>query len=286
MKKAANQADTRLKKDWGENPAKTAGWERAFSRTDLMVSILTLLLLAIWLGAASLGERGRIARCASNLSELGKTIHDYANDNADAIPAAGINMGKGKGSWDAKLIDYLQPGLAGANKGKMSGKREKISSQTRQFFSCPSDYAPHQEPPRSYAMSRHDMLPEHWPPGADSQTGLGLWWSWETVPPLLGMEALKNPGVFPAVKLASVPAPSDTILLTEFIDTSNCLNNLRQITVAGPTQQQQFFKDRRSRFHYGKFNYLMVDGHVELLSALQTGSFDGSSGIWSLKKGD
>ena len=41
----------------------------------------------------------------------------------------------------------------------------------------------------------------------------------------------------------------------------------------------------QQRFHLGRLNYLMVDGHVELLSPLQTGSFDGTAGIWTVKKG-
>jgi prepilin-type processing-associated H-X9-DG protein len=52
------------------------------------------------------------------------------------------------------------------------------------------------------------------------------------------------------------------------------------------SQQQGFFQDNSTKFHGGRFNYLMIDGHVELLSPLQTGSFDGTSGIWSLKEKD
>jgi prepilin-type processing-associated H-X9-DG protein len=83
-----------------------------------------------------------------------------------------------------------------------------------------------------------------------------------------------------------VPAPADTLLVTELIDPNNNLGGIRQVTVLGASPQRRFFKDAGSNFHRGKFNYLMVDGHVESLSPLQTGSYDGSAGIWSLKKGD
>ena len=130
------------------------------------------------------------------------------------------------------------------------------------------------------------MQPEHWPPGPGSATGLGLEWNRETVLSLLDSDALQKPEKLPVVKLASVPAPADTLLLTELIEPANVLLGMAAPAVRGTASQARAFKDGGLQFHGGRFNYLMVDGHVELLSPLQTGGVDGSSGIWTLRKED
>jgi prepilin-type processing-associated H-X9-DG protein len=170
---------------------------------------------------------------------------------------------------------------------KSAGAYEKRELRTAvaPIFFCPSDSASHHEIPRSYAMAGNDMAPENWPPGRDSATGVGLWWDKRTVPALLDREVLQKPDLLPVVKLSNVPVPADTLLLTEFINPNNLLGGTRQVTVFGASQQRQFFKDGGMSFHQARFNYLMVDGHVEILSPLQSGSFDGTAGIWSLKKG-
>lgn len=261
---------------------KQAG-RRAFTRLDLMVLVATVLLLGVWVGFLHLGEQGRITRCAGNLAALGRAMHNYANDHDGGIPAAGVDIGGTRTSWDTTLFPYLNPKQA-----KSAGayeKRELRTAVTPIFF-CPSDSASHHESPRSYAMAGNDMAPENWPPGRDSATGVGLWWDKRTVLALLDEEALKKPEILPVVKLSSITSPADTVLLTEFIDPNNTLGSIRQTSVSGTSQQRQVFKDGGAKFHRGKFNYLMVDGHVELLALLQTGSLDGSAGIWSLKKGN
>jgi prepilin-type processing-associated H-X9-DG protein len=246
---------------------------------DLLAIIVIVVVVAAALGFTHLGERGRTARCAGGLSKLGKAMNAYANENGDTIPAAGINLGKIQVSWDRKLFSYLDPGLANANS-------HKIMEVAPPFFACPSDTVPHREAPRSYAMAGNDMAPENWPPGKDSATGIGLFWDRRTVLALLDEEALQKPETLPSIKLSSIPAPADTVLLTEYVDGNNMMSSLQKTVVFGASQQRQAFKDGGAKFHQGKFNYLMSDGHVELLSPLQTGAFDGTAGIWSLKKGN
>lgn len=240
-----------------------AARESAFSRIDLIVVVILVVISGIWFGKAHSGTNARIARCARNLSALGNGMDRYANENGDVIPVAGIDFGKIQTSWAAELFPY--------------------TDGNSRCFLCPSDPAVHHGSPRSYAMGANDMLPEHWPPGADSPTGVGLLWNKATVLSLLGKE---KPEVLPAVKLTDLPAPADTLLLTEFIDPNNLMGGLSCARILEVSKQRQFFADGGASFHHGKFNYLLVDGHVELLSPLQTGSFDGSSGIWSIKMGD
>lgn len=248
---------------------------RAFTRIDLIAVIVVLLLVGGWLALGYTGENGRMVRCAGNLSTLGRAMQTYADQNQGALPAAGIDWGKNKISWDKKLQPYLQAGKPGT---------EQAFAALPRFFFCPSDSARHTGTPRSYAMGGNDMSPDHWPPGPDSATGVGLWWDARTIAPLLGEVTTQKVEQLPVVKLSDIPRPADTVLLTEFIDPNNNLVSLRQTSVSGAARQRQFFKDGGVDFHHGRFNYLMVDGHVELLSPLQTGSWDGSAGIWTFKK--
>ena len=243
---------------------------RAFSRVDLVVTLGALVLLAAWFGFAHLGERDRMLHCANNLRAQGQAMHEFANDHGDGIPAAVINLGNIRATWDELLKQYLNP---------------RSPNHLLRFYVCPSDTAPHQGIPRSYAMGRNDMLPKHWPPGGDSATGAGLRWNEATVRLLLNNEAaFTNLDLLVPVKLSNMPVPSDTLLTSELINSQNVVASIQQATVSGVSQQQKFFQDGGAQFHYGRFNYLMGDGHVETLSALQTGSVDGSGGIWTLKK--
>src|ERR1700679_396242 len=140
-----------------------------FSRVDLLASALLVILLSFWLGWTRLGERGRIARCAGNLAMLGRATQGYANEHENMLPAADIWLQKASISWDSKLFPYVEPGLAKTDNDQLFAKGEK-------FFFCPSDPAPHNGIPRSYAMAANDMSPENWPPGPKSATRVGLWW--------------------------------------------------------------------------------------------------------------
>jgi prepilin-type processing-associated H-X9-DG protein len=197
-------------------------------------------------------------------------MQQYAGEHGGALPAAGIDMGSFQSSWDVAMLPYLDT------------KSVKVADE--KTFACPSDNIPRRGKMRSYAMGGNDMAPENWPADRDSATGVGLCWDQPTVLSLLGANALKEPELLPALKLSNIPVPAETLLLTEFIVPSNTVGNIRQSRVFGAAQQQQFFIDDGAQYHRGRFNYLMVDGHVELLSSLQTGSFDGTAGIWSIKK--
>jgi prepilin-type processing-associated H-X9-DG protein len=251
----------------------------AFSRVDLLVVILLVVLLSFWFGLSHLGERGRIVRCAGNLAMLGKAMQSYANEHDDMLPAADIWLQKASISWDSKIFPYLEPGVLKANNDRLFAKGEAL-------FFCPSDLALHNGIPRSYAMAANDMSPANWPPGPNSVTGVGLWWDGNSTPPLLGNEAKEYPDSLPGLKLSILPAPADTLLLTEFIGPNNVVGSVFQTVVWGIGQQRSFFNGEVVNFHHGKFNYLMADGHVELLSPLQTGTPDRFGGIWTIKKGD
>lgn len=264
----------------------------AFSRIDLMVTIGMAVLLGGWFGFNHLGERGRAARCGKNLMELGHALQAYANDHEDGIPPAVVDLKPPKVGWDTELFTYLSPKLA---KTPGAFEQRQLFNEVSPLFLCPSDTLPRGGHPRSYSMPANDMTAANWPPGPDSATGIGLMWNKQTVKDLLSEEVassvLNNPGLLPKVKLAGLHAPADTALLTENIVEANTMKSTTAVRVTQINQRAQFANGDFANFHGGQFNYLMADGHVELLSPALTGNAgaadaDRPSGIWTMKAGD
>jgi prepilin-type processing-associated H-X9-DG protein len=247
--------------------------KKAFTQIDLIVTIIVVLALVGWFGMSYTGERARMAKCAHNLKFLGQLTQDYANEHAGSLPPARVQQPQI--AWDMQIAPYLRP--------------NQVKSGIDPFFLCPSDHLERGRP-RSYAMTAHDMTAANWPPGPDNETGVGLSWDNENIKQLLGDKAAEsvakgNSDALALVKLSWLPSPADTVVLTELIDRDNLVKNIQKATVSSPTEQQAPFDDTTASFHYGRFNYLMADGHVEALSALQTGTLDGSDGIWTISKG-
>jgi prepilin-type processing-associated H-X9-DG protein len=62
-----------------------------------------------------------------------------------------------------------------------------------------------------------------------------------------------------------ISAPSQTLLLTENARPANILFSPSGATIAGPSQHVQARLIDIDHYHGGRINYLMIDGHVELL---------------------
>jgi len=268
-------------------PARRRSRESAFSLLDLLVAVVVVMLLVLWVGYDHSGERGRLARCQANLGTLGKAIQSDANDHEDGIPPAAIALEKKRAGWYVDLPPYLKPGLAPP---KSDYDKKQLWADMQPFFICPSDPI-RRRYPCSYSMSGYDMTPENWPPKPDNATGVGLWWDNKTIAALLdhetGQAVTERPELLPRLKRSVLLAPADTILLTEFNDRNNTLEFISSTRVWGVNQQQGAFKGDTSQFHFGKFNYLMADGHVELLTKLQTGGIgEAPAGIWTIRAGD
>jgi prepilin-type processing-associated H-X9-DG protein len=127
------------------------------------------------------------------------------------------------------------------------------------------------------------MAADNWPPGPNNTTGVGLWWGRGEAKGFLGHDT-QNLGELALVKLSWLPDAGDTLLLTEFPNKANRLGRVECIR-GGSVREQARELAQPAQFHFGRFNYLMCDGHVEPLTSLQTGGMDsGQAGIWSIKK--
>ena len=269
-------------------PAKISSGH-AFTRLDWCCTVgMTVLLLTLGIRNFS-GEAGRIFRCSHHLSRLGQAMQQYAAENDGDLPPA--SSSRPPATWDACLSPYLRPDFADANSAY--GKRA-LRDAVEPMFLCPSDRLVRGRP-RTYIMSGHDMQPENWPPSPFNTTGVGLAWNQSAVDKLYGSatwEAAKtNRQLLPPVKLAWLPEPANTLFLTELVHPNNVMGNVRLATLRGPHQQVDLFQGDRTRFHQGRFNYLMVDGHVECLAPDATGNAgawdaDQPADIWTIKAGD
>lgn len=146
--------------------------------------------------------------------------------------------------------------------------------------------------------------PAPWPPSADSQTGVGMNLSprsqfWNKADDAVGdgSAAHPRPSHQPAIKATILPEPTKTILLTERFHLHNLMGFYERHVIKnaedhmasgeGPAHQQPYFYPPASSIHEGRFNYLMVDSHVELLPPSKTTSDLGlCRGMWSIKAGD
>ena len=263
--------------------------ERAFTRLDLCVVVVLTAGLMGLAGLTFTGERGRIMRCTYNLKKIGQSMQQYATEHDGALPPASSSLTAV--TWDELVTPYLRPDLVISNSAY--AKREfKAAVATR--FLCPSDMLvrPH---PRTYVMAGHDMQPDNWPPGPDNATGVGLIWDKPHANKILENgewnQATTNRNILLPVKLSWLPDPANTLLVTESVRPDNQYGSQQATTVSSARQQVEQFIGDRQQFHYGRFNYLMADGHVELMSPFQTGNAgaydaDRPADIWTIKAGD
>ena len=214
---------------------------------------------------------------------------EYAADHDGGLPPASIEPSQQ--TWDTLLTPYLCSDMAGANSTNAS---QTLQDAAALRFLCPSDdlFRSH---PRTYVMSAHDMQPDNWPPGPDNATGLGLAWSAQAIEALLGADALEQAATsddgLALVKFLWLPEPAKTLLLTEAVAHDNKLGRPATAALASAGEQSGLFSEDRRRFHHECFNYLMTDGHVELVAPLKIGrAGDGEaavpSGAWTIRKGD
>ena len=221
-------------------------------------------------------------------------------------------------TWDSLLNHYIG--------GKMTEDRlwnpvasVKIATALP-VLKCPSDATPRPDwiaPPlpvnrRSYAMpgymDLYGKLAEGrlapWPPSSDSQTGVGLNFSplspfWNNADNKIGDGSPANPRPSHqlAVKGNMILEPSGTIVLTERIHVHNVMGFVERhiignaeehmATGPGPVYTPPYFYPPADKHHGGRFNYLMVDGHVEfLLPGKTTPNLGLPRGMWSIKTGD
>jgi prepilin-type processing-associated H-X9-DG protein len=275
------------------------GSELAFTRVELVVCLGTVCLLLLTLLGCKRGinDKANIAVCSKNLAFMGEAFRSYALDHEDALPPARIHYSDQKQvTWDTLIKPYLDRGLTVSNSALAARERDR---KLQKIFLCPSDTVPRNQAAkaRSYAMSQHSMKAKDWPPGPKNLSGVGLWWTFGPKgdkPPTNTIYNFADTNAQAWIKVSSLPAPKDTMLLTELIATNNNLGKTMKATVRFTGEQLDTNHISPELFHEGKFNYLMVDGHVETLTPRESVGALGEVGtnaakhfgIWTIRAGD
>jgi prepilin-type processing-associated H-X9-DG protein len=255
-----------------------------FNRVELVVVVVVLIVLAgLTVAYFDNFHHSKEAQCASNLKALGVAMALYEKDNDDRLPYAFIQYDKTHFQvWDSLIFHYVPPGANGFVQ--------------KHLLLCPLDtiLARGGALRRTYAMPAHSMDAADWPLASDNATGVGIWWddsratrkayltNYISVTKTQGEEA--NAGsvtvTIPAINLSMIQAPASTLLLTERAEAGNIAFSYSGATIHNPSQHFDTKAINADQYQGGKVNYLMVDGHVELMYPLN------SLGQHDLREGD
>jgi prepilin-type processing-associated H-X9-DG protein len=277
--------------------------DSAFTRLDLIIVILILSILGGILYAFGINtdSRRNLALCTANLRSIGAGFTGYVSDHNRALPYASIQTNGGsRATWDFALRYYLTDGALGTN-STFSLEARAQGQELAKMFRCPADTIPRDQGnrPRSYAMPFYLPNPKNWPPSSSSETGVGLQLAirenekGELMLPKWRQKTETNG--LTVITTDIITAPSDTLLVTEKAQAGNQLYMGGMNPVIKSTAEHLDTNHLASiDYHGGRFNYLMIDGHVETLTPDETVGWSGTSGsaatshkgIWTIKAGD
>jgi prepilin-type processing-associated H-X9-DG protein len=239
----------------------------AFGRIDLTILIALVLVLAMLAFIYIKDHHVSTAmQCAANLRELGLAASLYEKDNQELLPYAFIVYdGSHIKTWDELILPFAFSGADRRNAAYL--------------LRCPADNISVNIQSgvrrRTYAMPTHSMGGDSsvWPPGPNNNTGIGLWWQKDG----WGMSDLTNMlipcgtnFVKAAYHLSMIHATDTTLFLTENAQSNNIAFSYMGATIDGPSEHNWGGEIKPERYHGGRYNYLMIDGHVDLLSPLQS----------------
>lgn len=223
----------------------------AFTLIEILVVIAIIAVLAAvaFPVANSMLRTSGQAQSASNLRQWGSAIMMYSADNGGKLPP--VSIATGYRGWDSVVAPYM----------KLSADEKSVPEKLFIHPNTPAPKDPQGRARRTYAMPR----------GSDSVGRIDT----------------------PTVALGSIPAPSKTILLTERILNTSVAYSASaadiDVRMVGAQQARQYRGQPFDLNPGGRFHYLFVDGHVELLNQEDTigsGSVTSARGMWTITQND
>lgn len=295
-------------KDTNNVLAQTGG-SQGFSLYELLVVLTVLAVVAVLLGISvsvwgKWKKRSGMNTCNSNLAEIGKAISLYTQDNGERLPYAGVNYGESKKwSWDDFLNNYLSENW-GPSQLDASTAKDSVK-----LLLCPSDTPKHiisrltkeGAQKRTYAMPAFAKTKANWPPHSQTSAGIGIQLDLQEMaenskqvvsPDFITVSVLKKSPNTNSFTAAMIGKPAATIALTERVHPRNVIGNIEESTIPNATEHIHYqVPIKPADYHGNRFNYLMIDGHVETLEPLQTLVSTNSppaiqSGMWTVNPND
>lgn len=277
--------------------------ERGLVWWEVLVAVLVVVVLMV-LGFAGLKkgkQHSRDSACMTNLKQIGTAMNMYIMSSASRLPYAYVRYNnQDNHSWDA----FLGGNLRSVWVSEKGGEAASTNRLYEPLLLCPQDTVAPAEwaqkfrgQRRSYSMPRHDMRADNWPPGAANTTGVGLWLDFggkgekKQDPKIYNYERTNQQA---AVTLAMIMNPSATMFATEQLSPNNILGISSGAFITKTADHLATNSIPAAQHHQGQFNYLMIDGHVELLTPEQTVGpkgkagtlIGGHRGIWTIRADD
>ena len=261
---------------------------RGFTLIELLVVIAIIAILAgMLLPALSKAKmKANAIKCLANFKQVGLGALVYVGDFDDAIPPANIRMSTGE-NWS--FDDLLHRYVGGSKDLAALTGNNMPTADSLKIFDCPSDKYIRVNTTlakRSYSMPRgSSMAAANYPPHSGSTGGTGLFWS--TTAPLAAGTAISP------VRMAIIIAPSGTLLSMERATTGNFQGGDNSSVTDSP-DQLLFLPGTTNpnpgldplAYHNAKWNWLLADGHAELLPLDKTTRpgqpLNVNSGMWSI----